>query len=75
MKTIIIYSTKYGSVEKAAQKLKAHLQGEVDIKNVKMVSDIANYDKVILAGSIYAGRIQKEMKTFLKNNQIGRAHV
>ena len=68
MKTIIIYSTKYGSVEKAAQKLKAQIQGEVDIINVKNSPDFRDYDTVILGSSIYASGIQKEMKTFLKNN-------
>jgi len=68
MKTIIIYSTKYGSVEKAALKLKEHLQGFVEISNFKNVSDFSAYDTVILAGSVYAGRIQKEMRLFIKTH-------
>lgn len=66
MKPVIVYSTKYGSVEKAARKLKAMLNGEVEIFNVRSNPDIDEYDTVILAGSIYAGNIQKEMRTFLK---------
>src|SRR5690554_1574977 len=67
MKTIIIYSTKYGSVEKAALKLKEHLQGDVEISSVKNVSDFSFYDTVILAGSVYAGKIQKEMRHFVRS--------
>ena len=68
VKTIIIYSTKYGSVEKAALKLKGHLKGDVEVVNVKNNPSFIDYDVVILGGSIYAGRIQKEMKKFLKEN-------
>ena len=68
MKTIIIYATKYGTVEKAARKLKEHLQGEVEIVNVKSNPEFTGYDTVILAGSIYGGRVQGVLKRFVKQN-------
>lgn len=68
MKEIIIYSTRYGSVEKAATLLKFHLEGEVDIVNVNNNPDLTNYDIVILAGSIYEGRVQPELSKFAEDN-------
>lgn len=69
MKTIIIFSTKYGSVEKVALMLKSHLKGEVVIANVKTNPAFSEFDVVILGGSVYAGRVQKEMRGFVKRNQ------
>ena len=68
MKTIIIYATRYGSVEKAAMKLKSHLEGEVDIVNVKSDPDIYHYERVILGGSIYDGKVQRELSKFSEDN-------
>ena len=68
MKTLIVYSTKYGSVEKVAMKLKEKLTGEVETANVKSKPAIDKYDTVILGGSIYAGNIQKDMRRFIKDN-------
>jgi menaquinone-dependent protoporphyrinogen oxidase len=65
MKTIIIYSTKYGSVAKAAEKLKKELNGEVVIADVKTNPDFSGFDKVILAGSVYVGKVQKSMRDFV----------
>jgi menaquinone-dependent protoporphyrinogen oxidase len=77
MKTIIIYSTKYGSVGKAAIKLKAHLKGEAVIADVKSKPDYSGFETVILGGSIYAGSVQKEMKQFLKHNlsELGKKRI
>ena len=69
MKTIIVYSTKYGSVEKVALKIQEQLEGEVSLAKAKDNPDIKEYDSVVLGGSIYAGSIQKEMKVFIKSNQ------
>jgi len=68
MKTIIIYATRYGSVEKAAMKLKSHLEGEVDIANVKSAPALCNYDMIILGGSIYDGTVQQELSKLSEDN-------
>lgn len=73
MKTLIVYATKYGSTEKCAKKLTEKLTGEVDLCNlaVLVTNDLQHYDKVIIGGSIYAGRIQKQVTEFCaKNSQI-----
>ncbi|MDH7552618.1 MAG: flavodoxin domain-containing protein [Spirochaetota bacterium] len=61
MKEIIIYSTKYGSVERSAKMLKSYLPEDtvpVNVKNEKEVN-IEDFDTVILGGSVYMGKIQK----------------
>ncbi len=73
MKTLIAYGTKYGCTEECAKKLAVKLNGTVDLKNIKTKKDIdiSQYDKVIIGGSIYMGKIQKEVSAFsLKNLDI-----
>lgn len=70
MKTVIIYSTKYGTTEKCVNNLAEKLTGEVEIINLRTKSDIdlSLYERVIIGGSIYIGRIQKEVTNFCSNN-------
>ena len=80
MKTLIVYGSKHGATEKCSKALKNKLQGEVVIANIKkdIIPDINSFDNVVIGGSIYAGRIQKEIREFcfknvntLKNKKIG----
>lgn len=70
MKTLIIYTTKYGTVEKAANILRSKMNGEVTLVNLNqdMVPDLDDFDTVILGGSIYIGRIQKALTNYMKAN-------
>jgi len=70
MKTLIVYCTKYGTVEKCCQILKKELLGEVELCNLKndQIGDLNDYQKVIIGGSIYIGQIQKEIKSFISTN-------
>lgn len=70
MKTLIIYATKYGSAEKAAEKLKEKLQGEVTLVNImkNTVPELEQYDNIILGGSIYMGKVQKQLSNYIKYN-------
>ncbi|MEG0672276.1 flavodoxin domain-containing protein [Clostridium sp.] len=71
MKSLVLYGSKYGTTEECAKKLKDHLHGEVDLINVEENKDIklANYNKVIIGGSIYAGMINKGIKKFIEDNK------
>ncbi|MBC8059494.1 MAG: flavodoxin domain-containing protein [Clostridiaceae bacterium] len=80
MKTLIIYGTKHGSTEKCSNLLKAKLQGDIVVVNIKkdLVPDINLFDNIILGSSIYMGQIQKEIKNFciqslnvLKSKKVG----
>lgn len=66
MKSIILFTSKYGCTEKAAYLLKAQLGDETEVVNLMNVKEpsLDQYDTVILGGSIYFGKIQKEMKEF-----------
>lgn len=70
MKNLIIFTTKYGSVEKCANLLKEKLNGETVIVNLKngTVPVLDDFDNIILGGSVYMGRTQKELMEFAKNN-------
>lgn len=72
MKTVILYSTKHGTVEKAVKLLNKEL-GESVIsyrmkKNIPLSLSLNDFDLVILGGSIYMGNIQKEIRNFIKQN-------
>lgn len=70
MNTLIIYASKHGTAEKCAAKLSEKLTGKVELHNIKgsMIEDFTQYDKVIIGGSMYAGKIQKEISEFCSKN-------
>lgn len=70
MRTLIVYGTKYGTAEKCSNILKDKLKGEIITINVKKdnVPNLAQFDNIIIGGSIYAGQIQKEIKNFCLTN-------
>ena len=71
MKTLIAFSSKHGATEKCANLIMKELKGTVDIINLKgqTSKDISSYDNVLIGGSIYAGRLQDEVKKFAKENE------
>jgi len=80
MKTLIIYASKYGTTEKCGNLLRDKLHNEVEIVNIKKESipEINTFDNIIVGGSIYMGKIQKEVYKFclknanvLKNKNLG----
>jgi menaquinone-dependent protoporphyrinogen oxidase len=70
MRTIIIYSTKYGSAGNAAKMLEAKMDGEVQVVNImtEVVPSLVDYDNIILGGSIYIGKIQRKLSKFVDKN-------
>lgn len=69
MKTAIVYATKYGCTKKCAEILKTYLHGEVNILSVKADKiNLSQYDTVFIGGSVYMGKIQKEITHFCKRN-------
>lgn len=70
MKGIIIYSTKYGSVEKAAKILQSKLNIETSLVNVmkEKVPSLEEFDIVMLGGSIYVGRVQKQLTKYINEH-------
>lgn len=70
MKTIVIFATKYGCVENAVTILKTKLEGQVQLVNImkENVPSLDHYEKVIIGGSIYVGKIQKKISKFVDKN-------
>jgi menaquinone-dependent protoporphyrinogen oxidase len=70
VKTLIAYSTKYGCTEKCAKEISQGLKGDVATVNLKTNKqpDISEFDMIVLGGSIYAGRIRKELQNFVSAN-------
>jgi len=71
MKTLIVYGTKYGCTEGCAKDLAKKLSGDTELCNIKnsRPSDLEKYEKVIIGGSIYMGKIQKEITDFCEANK------
>ena len=70
MKTLIIYASKHGCTEKCSRLLMDKLNGEVKIVDIKKekIPEIALFDNIIIGGSVYIGRIQKEVNQFCLKN-------
>ncbi len=70
MKNLIVFSTKYGSVEVCAQKLQHQVDGETTLVNVKTdpIPNLQEFDTVILGGSIYVGKIQQDLTNFMETH-------
>lgn len=66
---LIAYATRYGTTEKAASIIKDNLIEAVACNLKKeLCPDMEKFDWIIIGGSIYAGRIQKEVKKFCQKN-------
>jgi menaquinone-dependent protoporphyrinogen oxidase len=70
MNTLIAYGTKYGCAQKCAIELAKEFDGTVDLVNLKERGnvDLSGYDRVIIGGSAYIGKIQKEVTEFISAN-------
>jgi menaquinone-dependent protoporphyrinogen oxidase len=71
MKTLIVYTTKYGSTKTCAEKIREKLNTDTVIVNLKnnKKPNVAEYDTVIIGGSIHAGRIQGQIKRFCSTQE------
>ena len=73
MSLLIVYSSKYGATEKTAEHLVKFYGNEaylLNLKNrLKQDLNLEKYDSIALGGSIYVGKIQKEIKKFCDKYQ------
>lgn len=70
MSTLIAFGTKHGFTEKCAKDLAERLSDDVTTINLSSgaAENLDKYDTVIIGGSIYAGKIQKEVLEFCSRN-------
>jgi len=71
MNTLIVYASKHGATERAAEKLSDKLNGNVDCVNLKkgIPESMNQYEKVILGTSVYGGKLHKEFVDFIEKNE------
>jgi len=70
MKTLIAYGTKRGFTKKCAELLAEKLNGNIEIFDIKKSKniDVENYKNIIIGGSVYMGKIRKEVPEFCNRN-------
>lgn len=71
MRTLIVFSSKYGATQKCAESIKNGLKHDVSLVNLRnqTCSNIDDYDVILIGSAIYAGKIPKEISTFLNENK------
>jgi len=69
MNKLIIYAGKTGCTEKCAKILEQRLSNATVIDITKEKVDISAYDLIIIGSSIRVGKIHKEVKKFINDNQ------
>jgi len=79
MKTLIVYATRHGSSEKAANMLKMELNSEVTLYNLKEKTQINfnDFDALIIGGSIHVGEINSRLKKLIqtKTEELLKKHL
>ena len=70
MKTLIVYSSKYGGTGQLAQELSKKIANSVDIDNLadNKAPELDQYDAILIGTSVYAGRARKAVRKFCEKN-------
>ncbi|MGA2481453.1 MAG: flavodoxin domain-containing protein [Spirochaetia bacterium] len=71
MKALVAYRTRYGTTAACARKLAGQLRAEttcVDLAQGR-APDVHGFDVVLIGGSIYGGKIQREVSWFCERNR------
>jgi len=71
MRSLIVYASSHGTTEKAVRILCSYLSDGVDVwcvNNRGPFPNIAQYDLVMIGGSIHAGLIQRSITRFMEKN-------
>jgi menaquinone-dependent protoporphyrinogen oxidase len=69
MKTLIVYSSKYGTTKKCAEILRKQVDADIHCCDCKAEVTIKSYDLIVLGTSVYMGQARKNMKRFIKHHQ------
>jgi menaquinone-dependent protoporphyrinogen oxidase len=70
VKTLILFATKHGAAREISKRIAEKISGAVihDLKESD-IPPLADFDCVIIGGSLYAGMLRKEAKKFLTDNK------
>lgn len=71
MKTLIVYSSKYGTTEKCAKLVGSKLEGEKTYHNINSTEslNLVNYDIILIGTSVYFGKVNSKIQKFINNNK------
>lgn len=70
MKTLILFMSTHGCTIKIAHQISGQLSGEVQLHNLNISPNVnlSGYDRVIIGGSIHAGKIQRRISNFCEKH-------
>ena len=71
MKTLIVYSSKYGCTADCAEYLSTKLSGEVSVVDINKAThpiELGSFDTIIIGSSVYVGKITKKLRVFCEDN-------
>lgn len=73
MRTLIIYAGKKGATKKCAERIKQGIRGEVKFVECKdaLNEPIESYDNIVMGSAVYAGTLDKNLKSFCSTHQEG----
>lgn len=74
MKTAVVYTSKVGNTKVAAEKIAKAIGADIFKLGTDDV-DISQYERVILATGVYAGKISKAMDGFISQNDVKKASL
>jgi menaquinone-dependent protoporphyrinogen oxidase len=71
MKALVAYRTRYGTTEACAKDLAGRLAAEATCVDLAKGTPpaVGGFDVVLIGGSIYGGKIQREVASFCERNQ------
>jgi Flavodoxin len=71
MNTAIIFATKYGSTAEVARRLASVFNEKADLFDIAKdrIPSLDPYETVIIGGSVYMGRIQKKLRSYLETSR------
>ena len=71
MKTLVIYSSKYGCAADCAEYLKTKLSGDITLIDAGKTTEkveLAQFGTIIIGGSVYVGKVSKKLRKFCEDN-------
>lgn len=72
MKTLVTYFSQTGNTKKIAEAIYDEITGEKDIKEIKDVSDLEDYDLIFVGSPVMEFNIPKKVTNFISNNVAGK---
>lgn len=69
MKTLIVYSSKYGTTETCAKEIANQIS--CDLKSLDQSNSLSlnDYDHIVIGSSVYIGKMRKAVTTFIEENK------